>query len=105
MIDQFAFDEPTTTPDGYGGSEPGWAEQFKRRCTVIYQSGGEAVQAARLSGRPVYKVKLRQNADARRITTDWQARDVRRGDVYNITEVDNVTSRQWIWLVVEGRVS
>ena len=105
MIDQLAFDAPTNEDDGYGGTKVGWEEQFKRRCTIIYQSGGEAVQAARLSGRPVFKVKMRQNEDARRITTDWQVRDVRRGDDYNITEVDAITSRQWIWLVVEGRVS
>lgn len=113
LIDRLAFDEPTEIADPFGGSEVGWNERFKQRATIIYQRGDEAVQAARLAGRPIYKVKMRQSSDARRITIDWRARDIRRGDTsgtfpgtpYNITGVDAVTDRQWIYLTIEGRTA
>lgn len=105
MIDLVAFDRPTQVADEFGGRKPGWSEQFCQRATIIYQRGDESVQAARLAGRPIYKVKIRQSANARQVTTDWQARDVRRGIAYNITEVDSITDRQWVYLVVEGRQS
>lgn len=72
------------------------AEIFQAHATIIYQRGDESVQAARLAGRVIYKVRIRQSADARRVTTDWRARDVRRGTEYNITEVDAITDRKWV---------
>lgn len=106
MIDRLAFDAPAgTETDGLGGTKPLWAEQFQQRVTIIYLRGGEAVEGARLAGRPVYKIKMRQSSGARLITTDWLARDVRRGNVYNITEVDAITDRLWVYLVVEGRTA
>lgn len=105
LAERFAFDSPTAVPDGFGGSEVGWAEQFQRRAQVIYSRGNESVEAARLAGRSIYKVKLRNDSGTRSITTDWRARDVRRGVVYNIREADAITDRAWVYLVVEAGVA
>lgn len=69
-----------------------------------YKSGGEAVQAARLAGRSVLMVKLYSSALARQVTTDWEVRDVARDDLFNVVDVDAVTSRGYVWLTVEGPV-
>lgn len=102
LFDRLALDEPTSETDPFGGTTEGWSEVFQARATIIYQRGGESVEAARLTGRPIYKVQIRQSADARRVTTDWRTRDVRRGTEYNITEVDAITDRKWAWLVIGG---
>lgn len=112
LTESFAFDAPNGGTDAFGGSAVGWSEQFERRCDVIYQKGSEAVEAARLAGRAVFKVKLRNDSATRQITTDWRARDVRRGNLsgefpgveYNILEADAITDRAWVYLVVEGPV-
>ncbi|KJS45239.1 MAG: hypothetical protein VR71_02160 [Roseovarius sp. BRH_c41] len=105
LSERFAFDSPTTAPDGSGGNEAGWAEQFSRAAQVIYSRGNESVEAARLAGRSIYKVKLRSDSGTRTITTDWRARDVRRNVVYNIREADAITDRAWVYLVVESGVA
>lgn len=105
LTERFAFDSPTTDPDGSGGNEIGWAEQFSRAAQVIYSRGNESVEAARLAGRSIYKVKLRSDSGTRTITTDWRARDVRRNVFYNIREADAITDRAWVYLVVEAGVA
>lgn len=117
LTSRLAFDSPSGADDGFGGTTVGWAEEFQRSAKIIYQSGNEAVQAARLAGRSIYKVKLRNDSGTRQITTSWRARDVRHGlpsgvtgDTlpgarYNITEVDALTDRAWVWLVIEGDVT
>jgi head-tail adaptor len=102
LKERFVFDSPTTAPDGFGGQEVGWTEEFTRAAEVIYQRGSEAIEAARLTGRSIYKIKLRGDSGTRTITTDWRARDARRGTQYNIREVDAVTDRAWVYLVVES---
>lgn len=117
LTSRLAFDSPTGTDDGLGGKTIGWAEEFQRSAKIIYQSGNEAVQAARLAGRSIYKVKLRTDSGTRQITTNWRARTVRHGlpsgvagDAlpgarYNIKEVDWQTDPAWVWLVIEGDVT
>lgn len=105
LTEGFAFDAPSDNPDGHGGIETGWDEQFTRRCEVIYQRGSEAVEAARLSGKSIYKLRLRSDTKTRTITTDWRARDARRGTEYNIREADAITDRAWVYLVIESGVA
>lgn len=104
LIESVAFDEPGATPDAFGGVLETWAERFRRRAQLVYQSGNEAVQAARLAGRSIYKMRVRACGQTRMITTDWRARDVRRGTVWNIREVDSVTDRFWVHVVIEGEI-
>lgn len=105
LVESVAFDSPTVSADGSGGQETTWTEQYACRAEFRYMRGGEAVEASRLSGNPVYKVKVRSCDDAEAITTDWRMRDVRRSVTYNIREVDAVTDRAWVWLIVEGGVA
>lgn len=116
LSSRLAFDSPSGSTDSFGGKVVGWSQEIIRSAKIIYQSGNESVQAARLAGRSIYKVKLRSDSGTRSITTDWRARDVRRGlpsgvddDVlpgnrYNIREADAITDRAWVWLVIEGEV-
>lgn len=105
LVESVAFDSPTVSADGYGGQETTWTEEYACRAEFIYRRGSEAVEAARLSGRPVYKVKVRSCADARSITTDWRMRDVRRSVTYNVREVDAISDRAFVWIVIEGGVA
>lgn len=105
MHEDVAFDAPTVSADGYGGQETTWTEAYTCRAEFIYSRGSEAVDAARLSGRSIYKIKIRSCADARSITTDYRMRDVRRSVTYNIREVDAVTDRRFIYIVAESGVA
>lgn len=108
LRERVAFDRPTRTPDGYGGQVGGWSvapESHECRAELIYSRGSETVEAARLAGRSVYKVRIRQCAAAREITSNWRMRDLRRGVRYNVREVDAVTDRAWVFLVVESGVA
>ena len=117
LNERFGFDAPDGAPNAFGEVDASWAEQFTRAVKLSYFKGGEAVEAARQAGRNVFKVRLRACALTRTITTDWRARDLRRGPMggigddplpghrYNITEVDPVTSSALIYLVVEGPTS
>lgn len=100
-----AFDCPTANPDGRGGIERGWEEKFERPAEFIYSRGSEAVDAARLQGRSIYKIKVRQSEATRSITTAWRMRDVRREIEYNLREVDARSSRNWVYLVAESGVA
>lgn len=106
LLDSVAFDKPALTQDGYGGQISGWSkDEYACRAQFIYSRGSEAIDSARLSGRAIYKVKIRQSDAARLITTEWRMRDARRGTEFNIREIDAVTDRQWIYLVVESGVA
>lgn len=102
LAERFAFDEPVTVETSGGVTRSDWAERLDCRAQVIYARGSEKIEAARLEGRPIYKLRIRQCQAAREITTNWRARDVRRGTEYSIREVDAVTDREWVYLVIEG---
>ncbi|MFY0619320.1 head-tail adaptor protein [Shimia sp.] len=113
LRDKVAFDKEVVTPDGSGGHDRNWEQHHACRAQFIYSRGSETVDAARLQGRSIYKVKIRSCAVARAITTDFRMRDVRRGDQtaqlagepYQIREVDSITDRRWIYIVVESGVA
>lgn len=100
-----AFDAPANTSDGYGGHETGWAEVHLSRARFIYAKGSEAVEAARLQGKSTYKVVIPQCAAARALTTDHRMRDVRRGTEYQVREIDSISDRRWVYIVVESGVA
>lgn len=99
-----AFDKRERVSDGAGNKQSEFVEQFTRRAAFIYAGGGETVMAARLEGRGILKVRVRSCRQTRTVKQDWQMRDARLGTVYAIKEVDAVTSRQWVYLVVESGV-
>lgn len=51
------------------------------------------------------KVKLRSSSESRSIEQHWRMRDARRGAIYQVKEVDAVTDRAWVYLVVERGVA
>lgn len=105
LFERAAFDEPVEQSDGQGGTINGWEEQFQCRGQFIFDRGNEAVEAARLTGRALYKIKIRNSSSAKLIDTDWRMRDARRGTEYQIREIDTITDRQWAYLRVESGVA
>lgn len=97
-----AFDEPVQSAGSGGVVATVWTERLTCRAEFIYSRGSEVVEAARLEGRPIYKVRVRSCRQARAITTSWRMRDIRRGVVYSLREVDSISDREWIYVVVEG---
>lgn len=102
LRERVAFDQPTQTAGPGGVTETGWAEGYGCRAGFTYQRGSETVEAARLQGRAIYRVKIRQSAQARQITTDWRMRDTRRELTFDLIEVDVITDRRWIYIVAEA---
>ncbi|WP_417701941.1 head-tail adaptor protein [Pseudophaeobacter sp.] len=113
LREKVAFDQRNGVPDGSGGEVMAWVLGYSCHAEFIYSRGSEAVDAARLEGRSVFKIRIRQSAGARLIETDWRMRDLRRGpqtgplsgEEYNIREVDAITDRKWVFLVVESGVA
>ncbi len=109
-----AFDVPAEDPDGRGGVEVGWTLLHECRAEMIYARGSEAIEAARLEGRAIFKMRIRQCAAARSITADCRMRDLKRQGqdsqgqyvtgVYQVREADMITDRDWIYVVVESGV-
>jgi len=113
LTERVRFQSPTAATDGYGGEVHGWADEFDRWARFIYARGGEEVQAARLAGTSTGKVRDRSSSVARGISTAWRMIDLSRvtyddGEpltgVYNVREVDAITDRAWVYLVVQSGV-
>jgi head-tail adaptor len=102
LTERVAFDAPAGVADAFGGSAEGWVQRRLCWAQWIYGRGDAGVKAAREAGRKAYKVRIRSSADARAITEAWRMRDVRRGTVWSIVEVDAVTDRAWVHITVEG---
>ena len=106
LNESVAFDEPVQTAGPGGVVTTEWTERYSCRAQFIYSRGSEVVEAARLDGRSTYKVRVRQCEAARRITSDWRMRDTRSGTEYAVIEVDAITDRAWIYIVVQsGKVA
>lgn len=100
-----ALDAPGNTDDGYGGTVDGWTEQFTARAGIMYLKGGEAVQAARLTGTQSAIVTLRASAASRAVKTTWRLRDTRLSRVYNVREVKITDDRKYVELLCESGVA
>lgn len=105
-----AFDMPQETKGAGGVVSVIWSELRVCHAQIIYARGSEVVEAARLEGRSIYKIRIRSNVSSKLITTEARMRDVKRHPdpsalagvgVFAVLEVDALTDRQWIYLVVE----
>lgn len=85
LDNRIAFDAPTATPNGQGGTISGWEARHECSAGVTYLRGTEPVIAARLVGVQPVVIRIRNCAAAREIASDWRARDVRTGIVYAVT--------------------
>lgn len=114
LSERVAFDTPAGTTDEFGGEAIAWTEGDPVAAQWVYGKGDETLQAARDAGRKVYKVKVRSSAATRAVKEGHRMRDLRRGlpsgvtgdtlpgDRWNVIEVDAITDRAWVYIVVEG---
>lgn len=93
LREMMAFDKRAIIQDDYGNDVVGdFAEQFRvpARVKPMVGIGSEQVQAARLSGTQPVIIRVRQTSQTSLIGTDWQARDARKGTLYNIRSSANL---------------
>lgn len=100
-----AFDKRAPADDGYGNTVAAWAEQFQAHAGFVYVRGSETIMAARLEGRQSMIVQIRQSDAARLVTTDWQMRDLRTGEQFNIRSINSSANRSMLELLVERGVA
>jgi head-tail adaptor len=101
----FAFDEPVRTGNDAGGSRSGWNELFKAWAEVRYVRGGESAQAGGLSVAATFKIRVRSTANTRALTGAHTMRDPQDETRFNIREIDALSDRAYVWLVVQAGVA
>ena len=105
MIHAVAFDKRSTASDGAGGTTSDWVEQFACRAEYIHLRGGEGVQSARLEGRHPQIIRVRSSIASRLVATDWQVRDTRTLDEFNIRDIAPSKDRKYIEFLCEKGVA
>lgn len=82
----------SSPPVDYGNTEDEFPDtaDFIVAANIIPKMGDrETVLAARLTGRALVTIIVRQSANTRMITTDWMAKDERSGEIFNIRSVND----------------
>jgi head-tail adaptor len=105
-----AFDKrEDVNPDApldLGNTRSNFVQQFEVAAGIRARVGGETVMAARLSGQTPVTIVVRQSAQTRLITSDWRARDVRKGTEYAIRSIiDPDDGRQWLEILAQEGVA
>lgn len=95
---------PHVGPDD-GNTEGEFADRFTLNARRQFLRGSETVQAARLEGRQPVLFSVYASSLSRQITTDWQARDARTGQVFAIKAVNPTEDRAWIEILAESGVA
>lgn len=85
MTHRLRFEARALVSDGYGNEVGDFAEEFTRWAEVLPLKGGEAVQAARLSGTQPVVIRVYRDNETLEIGADWRAIDVNDGTVYALT--------------------
>lgn len=99
------FDRPLNSPDGMGGQVQAYEKHLETWCQWVYSRGSETVEAARLEGRAIYKLKLRSSPLSRALTTDHRMQNMRGGEFYQVRELDILSDPAWVYVVVERGVA
>lgn len=98
-----AFDQRAMVDDGYGNTVAGdFVEQFRQHAGYTMLRGDESVEAARLTGHQPLILRTRNSVQAGAVTPAWQARDVRKGTLFNIRTITPDTSREFLEMLVES---
>ena len=105
LRDRVTFDVPVVTPDGFGGEARSWSAVGAFWAEFRYQHGKEGAAPGGTTNAASFKVRIRSGPVTRGLTTDARMRDVARGVTYNIREVDAVSDRAHVWIVVESGVA
>jgi head-tail adaptor len=101
LRERLAFEQQAAQSDGVGGETAAWATVFTCAARVRPKLGGEDVTGARLAGRQPMMITVRHSSQTRQVTTDWRARDVRTGDVYNIRSAAPDERKHWVEMLAE----
>jgi head-tail adaptor len=102
LISLIAFDKRGLVDDGYGNLVTGdFVEQFRQHADLIPLKGSEDVVSARLESRQPVVIRIRASGQARALTADWQARDVRMGTLFAIHTVTRDDQRSMIDILCE----
>jgi len=88
-----AWEKREEVDDGYGNTQGAFVEIFRGHAERTPLKGGESVLSARLQGTQPYVLRIRQSALSRTVTTDWQARDVRSGQIMQVKSIADPTDR------------
>ena len=91
--------------DGLGNTLSDWVEQFDQRAGRKWLRGREEVLASRLQGTQPVIFTVRKSAQADQICPDWMAEDRTTGKRYNVREVTESDTRQYIDLLCESGVA
>lgn len=94
-----------STLDAYGAEVVEWSSFLVCYAEFVHMRGTETVDAARLQGREIFKVKLRRSAKSAEISTEDRLRDERVDQLFQIRSVDAISNQRWIFLVVESGVA
>jgi len=106
LIEKVAFDKREQVDDGFGNIVAGdWQEQFQTHAAFTQLRASETVMAGRLESRNAILMQVRINDQTEMIGTDWQARDVRRGESYNVREKHPDAARAYFELLAESNVA
>lgn len=106
LRERIAFDARGEVDDGYGNITSGpWAEQFRTRGEFIFIHGSETVMAGRLESHEAIVVRVRANDTTRTITTDWQMRDLKNGETFNVRSIEEDKTRSVLDLLCESNVA
>lgn len=98
-----AFDEPTGVTTATGGQITAWAERISGIWAGFrYLRGGEVVLAARLSGKQPAVVTVRLAPETLAIKPHWRLRNLRDGQVYQITAIVPTASREFLEITCEA---
>jgi head-tail adaptor len=98
LRDRVAFEARETVVDDLGSVQGEFVERFACAAEIRAKLGGEAVAAARLAGQQPVLITVRQAAVTADLTTEWRARDTRRGTIYNIRSIADPDPATRIWL-------
>ncbi|HYD66172.1 head-tail adaptor protein [Azospirillum sp.] len=106
LRERVAFEKRSVVSDGFGNVRGEFEQQFVCAAAIVAKFGGEAVTAARLSGQQPVVITVRQVGATAEITTDWRARDVRTGVIYNIRSIaDPDAGGQWLEMLCQSGVA
>jgi head-tail adaptor len=106
LRDRVAFEARESVISALGSAEGAFVERFSCAAEIRAKLGGEAVTAARLAGEQPVAVTVRMTEATLEITTDWRARNVRTGEIYNIRSiVDPDGGRTWRELLCQSGVA
>lgn len=106
LTERIAFESrgPSTGVD-YGNTEGDFVERFTLFARRQNLRGTESVMASRLQGRQPVIFTVRASSLSKQITTDWQARDARTGEVFAIRSVTRTEDRAWCDVLAESGVA